>query len=191
MRARRERLSEAGIFHLQPRRAGTRIHQAAVHRPAVRGRGEPGGLCVHSGARARQHGADADAAGIHPAAGGTAAASARDVAGGALGRIRGAILRGVPAGSGSGALPAGRGHAGGGGAAAPLHARDRAVPHPARVEDLPQLRLRIQQAVLAGMVGRGLRRGTLPHQGTVRMHGRAERGRAPDAGRAVPAGGGD
>ena len=35
VRARRERISQAHLLHVQPGRAGTRVHQAAVYRPAV------------------------------------------------------------------------------------------------------------------------------------------------------------
>ena len=39
--AGRQRISQAAVLHLQPRRAGAQLYQAPVHRPAVPGGGKP------------------------------------------------------------------------------------------------------------------------------------------------------
>ena len=66
----------AHLLHLQPRRAGPRLHQAPVHRPRVSRRRGPGGLCVHPGEGLRQPGAHAARPRLSQAAGGAAARTA-------------------------------------------------------------------------------------------------------------------
>ena len=80
--AGRQRLPQAHLLHLQPRRPRPQLHQAAVHRPALRARREPRRLRVHPRPRHRQQGAAGGAARLSEAAGGAAPPAASGMAGG-------------------------------------------------------------------------------------------------------------
>ena len=160
----------AHLLHLQPRRAGPRLHQAPVHRPRVSRRRGPGGLRVHPGEGLRQPGAHAARPRLSQAAGGAAAGAAARAPRGRLERVRGAGIRRV--------------------ARRPrtlrrreVDARDRAVRHSGHVAGVPQLRLRLRQALLRGLVGGGLRRAAVPHPRALRLRARRTgHRRALDAG---------
>ena len=95
LRPRGQRLPQAHLLYVQSGRAGARVHQAAVHRQAVRGRRAAGGLRLYSGAGHGQHGAAGAAAGLSQDAGGPALQTEAGMAGGTVGRVRGAGVSGV------------------------------------------------------------------------------------------------